>query len=301
MPQQPPEQLVFIPSTNNVSLEARIGVPCTSTTARKDICLILTHPYGKLGGNLQNNVVEALRHSFSKEFITVRFNFRGVGQSTGRGSFSGSGEVDDLASVCKYVKARVDLNPKYFVLVGYSYGTIPVCALSSELEGCIGVVAISFPASVMWFLTMGNGNKYIDALRACPQSTPKLLIMGDCDNFTGIKAFQQFADTVPERKKIEIVDGMDHFWFDREDALVECIRKWLRSEKVVPEKTKGTPLPPLGHVRNAQPPMTTLRAAKSVDSLHASSGNVNQVCKVSKTQSDVMESSDTLKESCDLS
>ncbi|KAI8613761.1 Alpha/Beta hydrolase protein [Chytriomyces sp. MP71] len=188
-----PEQLVFIPSSDGVSLEARIRIPVASSIARKDICLIISHPYGRLGGNLQNNVVDAISLGFAKEFMTVRFNFRGVGQSTGRGSFTGSGEVDDVLSVAKYVKERVDLRPKYFLLCGYSYGSIPVCTVSSELDGCIGeisvcfhihlmkasgVISISFPASVMWLLTMGNSSKYIHALRSCPLTTPKLFITG---------------------------------------------------------------------------------------------------------------------------
>ncbi|KAJ3095728.1 hypothetical protein HK100_005744 [Physocladia obscura] len=279
------EQIALIPSTDSVQIEARIGMPTilsnatTTPVSRKDICVIVTHPYGRLGGNLHNNVVDAIVSAFGSAYITVRFNFRGIGQSTGRPSISGKGELDDLLSVWRYVRDRADLKPRSFILVGYSYGCIPVCAGASEIEGCIGIAAISFPASVMWFLTFGNSNKYLDALKSVSPDIPKLFIIGNRDNFTGTKSFLQFTETVPPRKQIEIIENQDHFWFGQESILIECIRKWIRQERIIPERTKYTPLPSLESLRDNQRliqgqaqmkadiPAGKLLGAKSVDSL----------------------------------
>ncbi|KAJ3068975.1 hypothetical protein HDU99_003059 [Rhizoclosmatium hyalinum] len=244
------EQIARIPSTDGVTLEARIGTPVVSPTTRKDVCVIVTHPYGSLGGNLQNNVVEAVVKALGKDYMTVRFNFRGVGGSTSRGTFNGQGETEDLLSVWRYVRDRVDLQPRFFLLVGYSYGCIPCAGACMEIEGCIGVATISFPASVMWFLTFGNSAKYTGTLRAF--SLPKLFIMGTRDNFTSIKAFEQMTSTMSELKHVDIIDNMDHFWFDREDVVVECIRKWIRTEKLVPQRARGVPLAPLDSIRDVR-------------------------------------------------
>ncbi|KAJ3208189.1 hypothetical protein HDU82_002821 [Entophlyctis luteolus] len=287
---RPSEQLARVPSSDGVVIDARIGMPPSasnnpvSATAaiprRPDVCLMVTHPYGRLGGNLHNNVVDAVVRAFGYSFITVRFNFRGVGQSSGRPSVSGKGELDDLLCVWRYVRDRADLRPRFFIVVGYSYGCIPVCAAAAEIEGCIGVVAISFPASVMWFLTMGNSNKYLDALKQLPSSVPKLFIMGSRDNFTALKSFNQFVSSIPERKHVDIVDGADHFWFENESVVVEAIRKWIRQERVVPDRPKGTPLPSVDSLwterirlqeqRQMQIDRVGLRSARSAESLGAS-------------------------------
>ncbi|RKO92789.1 Alpha/Beta hydrolase protein, partial [Blyttiomyces helicus] len=68
------------------------------------------HPYGPLGGNMDNNVVAALFRNFaSKGFMVIRFNFRGVGNSTGKTSWRGQGEVDDVLTVVRYARERVNL------------------------------------------------------------------------------------------------------------------------------------------------------------------------------------------------
>ncbi|KAI9332488.1 Alpha/Beta hydrolase protein [Obelidium mucronatum] len=263
------EQVAMIPSTDGITLEARIGTPSSSSTTRKDVCVIVTHPYGSLGGNLHNNVVEAVVRAFGRDFITARFNFRGVGQSSGRGTFGGKGEAEDLLSVWRYVRDRVDLKPRFFLLVGYSYGCIPISSSCLEIEGCIGIATISFPVSVMWLLTMGNSAKYLDSLREFPESLPKLFIIGSKDNFTSIKNFGQMVMTMPERRHVEVVEGVDHFWGGQEQVVVDAIRKWIRVENVVPDKLKGVPLPPLESLRDARKAQSPvrLRGAQSVEAL----------------------------------
>ena len=76
-----------------------------------DMCVVITHPHSLLGGNMHNNdVMAAWRASLDKDLSTVRFNFRGVGRSSG--SFdNGNGEMNDLASVISYVRKPVIIIP----------------------------------------------------------------------------------------------------------------------------------------------------------------------------------------------
>ena len=77
---------VLIESTDSIKLEAVYTPSVTS-----DTCCIITHPYGPLGGNLDNNVVSSLFSYFSesKNYTTIKFNFRGIGKSTGKTSYTG--------------------------------------------------------------------------------------------------------------------------------------------------------------------------------------------------------------------
>lgn len=76
------------------------------------VALIFTHPYAPLGGEMNNNVVVKLfRHFASKGFNTIRFNFRGVGSSDGSGTWTASGEADDVRAVCRFLlKAKTHIS-----------------------------------------------------------------------------------------------------------------------------------------------------------------------------------------------
>jgi len=56
-------------------------------------------------------------------FSTCRFNFRGVSGSSGRATWRGGGEKDDMRAVCSYMMA-LDPPPKGVVILGYSYGSV---------------------------------------------------------------------------------------------------------------------------------------------------------------------------------
>ena len=59
--------------------------------------VVICHPHPLMGGSMHNNVVEAIREAFAAEkYSTLRFNFRGVGHSTGVYD-EGRGEQEDIS------------------------------------------------------------------------------------------------------------------------------------------------------------------------------------------------------------
>ncbi|KAJ3326621.1 hypothetical protein HDU76_012769 [Blyttiomyces sp. JEL0837] len=207
-------------------------------------------------------------HFSSQGFMTARFNFRGVGKSTGRSSFRGAGEMDDVMAVYRYVFSRVQ-SPKHVLLCGYSYGSMALCAVNSQIPECIGIISISYPAGVLWYLTFGNSGTFLDGLKASPPNLPKLFIIGSKDNFTSVKAFQTFLESVSDPKKSVVIDGADHFWGGLEESLVETVSHWMNRTKVVPPNPKGTPLPPidkLWEIRSAEREQRELQKAKRATS-----------------------------------
>jgi alpha/beta superfamily hydrolase len=80
---------------------------------------VICHPHSLMGGSMYNNVVEALQEAFASEGIsTLRFNFRGVGSSTGSYS-EGVGEKEDIWAAGNYLKTS-GLREIFFA--GYSFG-----------------------------------------------------------------------------------------------------------------------------------------------------------------------------------
>ena len=60
---------------------------------------VICHPHPQHGGTMDNKVVQTLARSFLQlGWRTVRFNFRGVGESAGQWS-EGIGEIDDACAV----------------------------------------------------------------------------------------------------------------------------------------------------------------------------------------------------------
>ena len=68
---------------------------------------VICHPHPLYGGIMWNGVVDAMEEGFSKAgFTTLRFNFRGVGRSTGRFDEE-VGETKDLVAACRFLKGVV--------------------------------------------------------------------------------------------------------------------------------------------------------------------------------------------------
>jgi len=91
---------------------------------------VICHPHPLYGGSMWNNVVDALEIGFSQTgFTTLKFNFRGVGGSTGRYD-GGAGEMRDVAAACLFLKEHTGGDER-LVLAGYSFGAW-VCARAAS-------------------------------------------------------------------------------------------------------------------------------------------------------------------------
>jgi uncharacterized protein len=83
---------------------------------------VVAHPLPVMGGTMDNKVVTTLARTFAElGFAALRFNFRGVGASTGVFD-SGNGEVEDALAVVRYAKEEQGGLP--LVLAGFSFGGI---------------------------------------------------------------------------------------------------------------------------------------------------------------------------------
>ena len=96
-----------------VTLEGRLWVGAAPGGA------VITHPHPLFGGDMTNNVVlTAVRALTARSLSALRFNFRGVGRSTGVYG-GGIEETGDVAAALTFLKSRV---PGPYYVVGYSFG-----------------------------------------------------------------------------------------------------------------------------------------------------------------------------------
>jgi len=91
------------------------------------VCVVC-HPHPQHGGTMDNKVVTTLMRSYRDLGVpSLRFNFRGVGQSEGHYD-QAVGEVDDLLAVLDWVRGK--LPQARLLLAGFSFGSAIAAAAS---------------------------------------------------------------------------------------------------------------------------------------------------------------------------
>jgi alpha/beta superfamily hydrolase len=176
-------------------LEAVLGKP---ESAPKGIAVI-AHPHPLHGGTMDNKVVHTLFTALLKlEFITVKFNFRGVGRS--EGSFGqGVGETEDVIAVTQVIRNQFSHQfPKIpLLLAGFSFG------------GAVQLHAAEKLAPEFLLLVAPS----VANLRAppVPETTQyALIIHGDKDDVVLPEAVLGWAE--PAAQPVLIVPGAEHFF-----------------------------------------------------------------------------------------
>lgn len=181
--------------------------------------VLLCHPHPMYGGTMHNNVVSGVFNELIDQNIpSLRFNFRGIGNSTGTHS-GGSGELEDVKSCMDYLLNEKDQNT--VLICGYSYGAAIGCSAVNYSDNIIGFIAISFPWDFM-------GKDY-KKLSQTPK--PKLFIQGTRDNIAHFSSFNNHYDTYEEPKKKVIIEGADHFYRGYEPQVASAVLEFYSKGK----------------------------------------------------------------------
>ena len=112
------------------ALECVCDVP--EAELERPATVVLCHPHPQHGGTMHNKVVTILERSMRELGLrTVRFNFRGVGES--EGSFDdGYGETDDLFAVTEWVRRTREDDDLW--LGGFSFGAYIALRAAQNLQ-----------------------------------------------------------------------------------------------------------------------------------------------------------------------
>jgi hypothetical protein len=207
------EEKVFIPS-DGIQLEGLLSIQEASSFRGGVICC---HPHPQYGGDMSHPVITtALEAAFEEGFSTLRFNFRGVGES--QGSYDeGIGERQDVKAVADYFYSRLKGYPPRLILVGYSFGAWAGFPLAVEDERFEGMVAIAPPLEIYDF----------GFLKGCTKR--KLFIAGDRDSFCPLSVLEGWYQQLEEPKTLALIPGADHFLFSYTRFLIQPLREFLRT------------------------------------------------------------------------
>ncbi len=150
-----------------------------------------------------------LIHRVAKQLVgdglaVLRFNFRGVGNSTGQWG-GGDGEIEDIAAAVAHVSGR--LEP--VSVAGWSFGAAAALHWQARSRSTIAYVGIAPPVNTVLAPDLPDPPELADARR--------LFILGDRDQFTSESELRDYAGTIGAR--VEMIQGSDHFFHFREERV----------------------------------------------------------------------------------
>lgn len=172
---------------------------------------IIAHPHPLYHGNMDNKVVHILSKALIEEgYITVKFNFRGVGASEGKYA-DGTGEVEDVLAVTQSIRHRYDLKPHQLplLLAGFSFGGAIQTFVSQLLKPQKLVLVAPSVAR-------------LNAPPVVEHANSVLIVHGDQDDIVPLQSVLDWA--APQTIPVVVIPGAEHFFHGKLSILKQVIR-----------------------------------------------------------------------------
>ncbi len=177
--------------------------------------VVICHPHPLFGGNMDNNVVTAVSFALADQgFATIRFNFRGVGNSDGEHT-KGELEYQEILGAFDLLKAWPGVEGRNLGLAGYSFGTSVILGSAAAQKKAKAIALISPPIRAFPDSDLKNGKM------------PTLIISGDRDKLVQSEELQPNLDAFARSPVLKIVAGADHYWNGMERQVVGPVAEFF--------------------------------------------------------------------------
>jgi uncharacterized protein len=207
------EEKIAFPSSG-VTLEGLMSIH-EALSARGGV--VLCHPHPQHGGNMHNPVIASgVQGASEAGFSTLRFNFRGVGESEGRYA-DGIGEREDVQAAVDCLNATAGERAHPLILFGYSFGAwagIPVAVGDGRIDG---MVVVAPPIEMYDF----------GFLKGCKKN--KRIVAGSEDLFCPLPLLKKWYQQLEEPKSLTVIQGADHFFFSHQRTLIFPIKEFFQT------------------------------------------------------------------------
>jgi uncharacterized protein len=200
-------------------LEALLNAGAANATHAAVVC----HPHPLFGGTLHNKVVfHAMKALNSFGFPVLRFNFRGTGLSQGEHDH-GNGEIDDVRAALDWLDSEFHLP---LIFAGFSFGAavgLRAACADSRVRATIG---LGVPVAPVAADTEEPRVYTYEFLQTC--NKPKLFVSGARDQFGPRAKLEAMVASLPDPKKLVLIEGGDHFFEGRLREMREAIEAWVK-------------------------------------------------------------------------
>jgi alpha/beta superfamily hydrolase len=186
----PSQKKVSIPGAAG-NLECVVHLPGAEPRA----IAVVAHPLPIMGGTMDNKVVTTLVKAFVElGYVTLRFNFRGVGKSAGSYD-EGNGETLDAITASLFMRDEFPDLP--LLLAGFSFGAYVQARAAAELQP--QQLVLIAPAVGRFSMPDVAANT--------------LLIHGDMDEVVELHELLKWAR--PQHLPVIVLAGAEHFFHGR--------------------------------------------------------------------------------------
>ena len=200
-------------------LEALLNAGAENASHAAVVC----HPHPLFGGTLHNKVVfHTMKALNGFGFPVLRFNFRGAGLSAGEHD-GGSGEVDDVRVALDWLEREYQLP---LIFAGFSFGAAVGMRASFDDPRVQALIGVGAPVAPVAADAEEPRVYTFEFLRDCTK--PKLFVSGARDRFGPRAKLQALEASIPEPKKLVVIEGADHFFEGRLRELRDSIEGWVR-------------------------------------------------------------------------
>lgn len=200
-------------SADGIELEGVLDGP---SEARGGI--VLCHPHPQLGGTMEAPLLLALRDALvAADWIVLRFNFRGIGNSGGESS-TGSAEIGDATAALELISQRCPEKP--IAIMGWSFGgAVAVrAAARSPVAACAAIAPSVNPKE-----SVTEGLPDADDLDL---DIPVLFVCGENDDVIAPEDCRTWVQRLRRGRYIGL-PGANHFFWAKYDDLAAVVTSWL--------------------------------------------------------------------------
>jgi alpha/beta superfamily hydrolase len=185
--------------------------PAKENTLAKDDISIICHPHSLFGGTMTNKIVSTLARAYAELGLrTVRFNFRGVGKSTGEFA-EGEGEQEDLFAIVDWVK-KVSPQSK-ICLAGFSFGAAVSAHVATQI-------------SIAQLISIAPPVPRFNLLNLKPITCPWLIVQGEQDDVVDPQAVYEWVETRNPKPTFIRMPQAGHFFHGQLLGLREIVEGW---------------------------------------------------------------------------
>ena len=208
-----PKGNLMIPASHG-QLEAMLKEPAGQRRGTALVC----HPHPLGGGTMHNKVVFRVAAGLvDAGLVALRFNFRGVGASTGEHDEI-EGGMDDVRDALEYLAE--EYRDEDMTLAGFSFGSRTGLAVGMNDDRVKRLISIGTPV-----------DKYNDYDFLIGVTKPVLFVHGDKDEFGAVENVQKLVAEVSKTADTELIVFNDcgHFFDEYLSELRDVVRSWVTS------------------------------------------------------------------------
>ena len=174
---------------------------------------VFCHPHPVQGGTMHTKAVyRAARALNDVGLRTLRFNFRGVGCSTGTYD-DGIGEEEDVRAAVDWLELGLREQP--LIVGGVSFGSMVSLKVGVEDPRVVAMVAVGTPIQVYDYSYLG------------PVQKPVLVLQGEYDEFGSGREVADTLGKLGDHVTVRWVPGAGHLFEDHLEELQAHIREYF--------------------------------------------------------------------------